>query len=274
MKKTKLMWLIIGVVFILSLINSYFYYTQTGNERLLLYLGDLLPVISALIGAISLFSTFKIFKEFEFPKYAWMLLFIGIALDFVAESTYAILELFNLADVKALNYTIADLFWCLAYIPLFIGLLVMIIGYRKSGFPMGKNMVYTLLTPLFLIITSLVFYLLLLPIIRDPETNVLAKFVYLYYPIGDLFTVVPAVILMYITSLFGKGKITKPWKYLAYGFILFTLADLIYSYLSWTEHYDNGNPIDIAWNLGYLFIGLAGLYQKELIESIKEGGLK
>jgi uncharacterized membrane protein YhhN len=76
---------------------------------------------------------------------------------------------------------------------------------------------------------------------------------------------------MYITSLFGKGIISKPWKYLAFGFICFTLADLIYSYLSWQEKYDIGNPIDIAWNMGYLLIGLSGLYQWELIDSINGG---
>ena len=33
--------------------------------------------------------------------------------------------------------------------------------------------------------------------------------------------------------------------------------------------FENGNLIDIAWNFGYLSIGIAALYQKELIESFK-----
>ena len=47
------------------------------------------------------------------------------------------------------------------------------------------------------------------------------------------------------------------------------IADLLYSYLSWEDQYGSGNLIDLAWNSGYLMIGLSGLYQKELIESVK-----
>jgi uncharacterized membrane protein YhhN len=75
---------------------------------------------------------------------------------------------------------------------------------------------------------------------------------------------------MYITNLFGGGTISRPWKYLAFGFILFTIADLLYSYLGWQDLYGNGNLIDLAWHAGYLFIGLAGLYQRELVDSLKK----
>jgi hypothetical protein len=81
--------------------------------------------------------------------------------------------------------------------------------------------------------------------------------------------VIPAAILFYITSLFG-GTITRPWKYLTIGFISFTVADLLFSYLSWQDAYGSGNLIDVAWHLGYLIIGLSALYQRELIESINE----
>jgi uncharacterized membrane protein YhhN len=72
---------------------------------------------------------------------------------------------------------------------------------------------------------------------------------------------------MSITSLFGKGMISRSWKYLSIGLILFTLADLAYSYLSWKDLYGDGNLIDLAWHAGYLIIGLAGLNQRELIKS-------
>ena len=80
---------------------------------------------------------------------------------------------------------------------------------------------------------------------------------------------IPAVLLMYITSLFGTGIISKPLRFLAIGFVCFTVADLLFSVLSWQDLYGNGNPIDLAWNFGYLSIGLAALYQKELIDSFK-----
>lgn len=165
--------------------------------------------------------------------------------------------------------TLADYIWCAAYVPLFAGLLVMFMGYKKSGFPLGNIKIYSILAPV--IMLSVVIYFLLVPIINDAETPTVQKIFYLFYPIGDLFIVVPTMILMYITSLFGKGVISRPWKYLAVGFAFFTVADLLYSYLSWEGKYQTGNIIDVAWNTGYLLIGLSGLYQVELIESI-EGG--
>jgi len=194
-------------------------------------------------------------------------------LNFFAETTYGALDIVFGVDVNEVYPTIADYIWCTAYIPLFAGLVIMFTGYRKTGFPMGNIKVYSILAPLMLVILSAVVYFLLIPIINDGETKPIEKVFYLFYPIGDLFIVIPTVILMYITSLFGKGIISRPWKYLAISFAFFTVADLLYSYLSWLDKYESGNIIDIAWNVGYLLIGLSGLYQIELIESI-EGGAK
>lgn len=247
--------------------------THWGGEKVQLYIGEITPVICSLISAVCLFFTFGKFKEFDAAKIAWMLIFIGILLDFFAESTYAMLEMVFLVDINEVFPTIADYIWCTAYLPLFAGLAVMFMGYKKSGFPMGNVKVYSILAPLILIILSVVIYFLLIPIINDTETQTIEKVFYLFYPVGDLFIVIPTAILMYITSLFGRGVISRPWKYLAIGFAFFTIADLLYSYLSWQGTYESGSVIDIAWNVGYLLIGLSGLYQIELIESI-EGGAK
>jgi hypothetical protein len=268
MKKTKKLWFFIGIV---AVFNIIIYLTKWGGDKTLLYVSDLLPVICSFVSSISLFLAFRAFKEWDLAKTAWLMIFTGITLSFLAESTYAALEIIFSVDVNAITPTIADYIWCAGYIPMFIGLIIMYVGYKKSGFLMGKTKLYTILSPIILILFSAVVYYLLIPIIKDTETKTITKFFYLFYPIGDLFLVLPTLVLMYITSLFGKGIISKPWKYLALGFICFTVADLIYSYLSWLDIYKSGNIIDVAWNVGYLLIGLSGLYQMELIESINGG---
>lgn len=263
MKKTKLLWIFGGI---LIFINIIFYLTGLGGETVLLWVSDLLPVVCALAASISLFIAFKGFKEYDFTKTAWAMIFIGITLSFIAESLYGILEIVFKTDMNEVFPTIADYFWCIGYIPLFIGLAMMFIGYKRSGFPMGNPRVYVLLIFAYLVLFAVVSYFLLIPILNDPETKGLQTFFYLFYPIADIFLVVPAAMLMYITSLFGKGSISRPWKYLAFGFLCFTFADLLYSYLSWQDKYGSGNMIDVAWHLGYLLIGLSGLYQRELVE--------
>lgn len=268
MKKTKLLWIFSGI---LIFINIILYLSRLGGDTTLLYVSDLLPAICSLVASISLFIAFKGFKEFDYTKFVWLLIFIGITLSFLAESIYGILEIVFKTDMNNTFPSIADYFWCLGYIPLITGLTLMFFRYMKSGFSMGNSKAYILILACFFILFISVSYFLLIPILNDPETDVLAKVFYLFYPIADIFLVVPAFLLMYITSLFGTGTISKPWKYLAYGFICFTIADLAYAYLSWEDNYGSGNFIDVAWHAGYLLIGLAGLYQKELVESIKGG---
>jgi hypothetical protein len=270
MKKIKHYWIFIGI---LVLFNLTLFITKWGGDKVLLYVSDLLPIFCSLIAVVYLFAAYKKFKAFDLAKFAWLLIFIGILMNFIAESTYAMLEIVFLVDVNNVFPSIADYIWVIAYLPLMVGMIMMLIGYSKSGLPLGQAKLFSIISPIVLILFSLVIYYLLLPIVIDTETETLAKIFYLYYPVGDLFIVIPAIILIYITSLFGKGTISIPWKYMAFGFICFTVADLLYSYLSWNDNYGIGNPIDIAWNAGYLFIGLSGLTQVELMKTI-EGGAK
>jgi hypothetical protein len=268
MKKTKKLWIFLGI---LIAVNLAIYLTHWGGDTLLLYVSDLLPVLCSLISAICLLYAVKMFREFDFTKIAWLMILIGIILFFFAETTYAALEIIYAVDMNTTYPTLADYIWCIGYIPVFIGFIMMFWGYHRSGFPMGKIKLYGILAPLLLILLSVVIYFLLIPITKDAETTNIAKLFYLFYPIGDLFLVIPAAILMYITNLFGKGIISIPWKLLAIGFILFTISDLLYSYLDWLGKYGSGNLIDLGWNIGYLLIGLSGLYQMEMMQSINGG---
>ena len=265
MRKIKTLWVFTGILLTL---NIFFYLTGFGGDAVMLYISDFLPIICALVSTICLFYAFKGFPDYDYTKISWLLIFTGIALSFIAESLYGFLEIGLSQDMNESFPSIADYFWCIGYIPLISGLLMMFFGYKKSGFPMGNTKVYAMLFLSYIVLFGVIAYFLLIPIINDPETTGIQTFFYLFYPIADIFLVVPAAILMYITSLFGKGSISKPWKYLALGFLCFAFADLLYSYLSWQNQYGSGNLIDVAWHLGYLLIGFSGLYQKKLVDTI------
>jgi hypothetical protein len=266
MKKPKNIWIII---FIIIIINVLMYLIKPGGEKVLQFTSDLLPVLCAFISVIYLTMAVRSFKEFDYTKIAWLLFLFGTILDFIAESIYGYMEIALHVDMNEYFPGIADYLWCLGYIPFFIGLVMIFIGYKKSGLPMGKTSRYIALSILAFLLLTVIIYFLLVPVIIDPETNLIAKVFYLYYPIADTLVVIPAAILIYITSLFGAAKITRPWKLLAFGFISFTIADLLYSYLGWQDLYGNGNLIDVAWHAGYLFIAMAGLYQYQLVKSLK-----
>lgn len=267
MKKTTLLWIITALIMLFNLVV---FLTNVGGETLLLYVSDLLPVLCAVIAIGFLFKAYRQFKEYDYAKISWLLTFIGIVLFSLGESLYAILEIGLGFDMNETFPSIADYVWCAGYLPLFVGMMLMFYGYKKGGLPMGNTKMYGFLSVIIAIIAFAVIIFLLIPVINDDETELIDKVFYLYYPIGDVFLVIPALILMYITSLFGRSAITIPWRLLALGYICFTVADLLYSYLSWQDLYGSGNPIDLAWNFGYLSIALAGLYQMELMKSFNE----
>jgi hypothetical protein len=268
MKKSKLLWYFTGFLFTINILE---YFTKLGGEKVLLIFSDSLPIVCAAVSVICLYSAFKGFKTFDFAKKAWMCILIGISLNLVAETIYSTLEIFFGYDMNQMFPSVADIFWWSAYVAIFWGLLMMFLGYRRSGFPMGNTKLYFVLAALYIFLFTTVTYFLLLPILNDEETSWLTKFASMFYPLADSLVVIPAIILMYIISLFGKGIISRPWKYLAIGFMFFTGSDLVYSYLSWQDTYGSGNLIDLGWNLGYLLIGIAALYQRELVDSLKGG---
>jgi hypothetical protein len=255
---------------ILLIVNIIAYTTRLGGDTVLRYFSDGLPVVCALISSLCLLGAYREFEQFDFAKRVWLLLLAGMIMFFIAESLYAILEIAFKADMNEQFPSIADIFWCAGYIPLFTGLILMIAGYKKSGFPMGNRRQYVLLSVVSFSLAAAVTALILVPVIKDTETTTLDKAFYIFYPAADILLVIPSIIIIYITSLFGKGVISRPWKYVALGFVSFTVADLLYSYLGWQDLYGNGNLIDLAWHLGYLLLALAGLCQKELIQSLNK----
>jgi hypothetical protein len=260
-------------VFILILViaNIVYYLGQWGGDTVLQYVSDSLPVICSFIGIVCLFRAYKGFQQRDFAKISWLLILVGVVFFFIAETIYGYLEVVKKEDMNEYFPSIADYFWCAGYVPMLAGLIMMFTGYKKSGLPIGNPKLYLGLSiGIFILALALIYYLLV-PIVNDAETNLLSKIFYLFYPIADLLLVIPAALLMYITSLFGAGTISRPWKFLAFGYFLITIADLLYAYLGWQDLYGNGNLIDVMWHAGYLVIGLAGLYQRELIESIHKG---
>jgi diguanylate cyclase len=265
MKKPNSLWIITAAIIV---INFIVYLFKPGGDIFLRYVSDLLPVLCSFITIICLLLAIKGFRKFDYTKLSWISILIGIILFFLAESAYAILEIYAKRDMGKNFPSYADFFWCAAYIPFFIGLTMMFIGYKKSGLPMGQPALYLAVGFTIFLIALIVVFFLLIPVITDPETSQIDKVFYLFYPIADLLIVLPAAILIYITSLFGSAVITKPWKFLTLGFILFTISDLLYSYLDWMGLYGNGNLIDLGWNAGYLLVGIAGLYQYQMVKSL------
>ncbi|MFA5116469.1 MAG: hypothetical protein WC486_04220 [Candidatus Omnitrophota bacterium] len=266
MAKPKIIWLFTGIIILL---NIYVVCFKPGGHSLFPLLADIFPILSSFIAAYCLYGAFHSLRTFDKAKFAWLMIYLGVLLFFAAECIFAYGESVLNIDMDKAFPTIADFVWMAAYIPLIIGSATIIYWYNKSGFISGNLRIYAWSNLPFFAVSGVLFAVILVPIAIDAQTKTMAKFTYLYYPIVDLALLIGAGLLMYITSLFGHGRIIKSWRCLSGGFIVMTLADLLYSYLNWSGRYELGNFIDIGWPLSYLLIAAAAAYQQELVRSFE-----
>ena len=249
-------------------LNAVVYLVQPGGEGVLTVVSDFLPVACAAAACIMLAGATRAFTVFDQTKAAWLLLCLGIGLFFLGETSYAVQEVFLGLDMDELYPSISDLFWGLGYLPLLAGLLVLMIGYLKAGFPMGSFLKYLLAGLAVLALGVFLIVTLFAPILADETLSGMLGFIYLFYPLADLVLLIPALLLILVTANLGRGMLARPWLFVAAGFVLMGIADIAYSSLDWQGLYGPGHPIDIAWNASYLLIGLAGLTQARLVRSL------
>jgi hypothetical protein len=227
-------------------------------------LNDLLPVACVLLAAVGLAAAASGFSRAEPAGKAWRLLLAGVLLFALGEMTYGILEVGLGVDVENAFPTLADLFWMAGYPPAILGLMILLREYRRGGLPLPRRTLLAGLGIGCLAIGAAIVTFVFLPILADEETGSLAKAAYLFYPIGDLFLIVPSLLLASITSLYGGGRVSLPWRAIAAGFLFMSLADIGYSLVSWAGLYSGGGVLDIAWNFGYLALAMGGFSQRDL----------
>ncbi len=249
-------------------LNALVYFFQPGGEGVLTIVSDFLPVVCAAAAFVLLASTLRALAVLDQTKVSWFLLFIGIGLFLLGELLYAVQEVFLGLDMDELFPSIADGAWSLGYLPLLAGLLLLLIGYVRAGFPMGSFWKYLVAGLALLALGAFLIVTLFSPILADEEITGLVGFFYLFYPLADLILLVPALILVMVTATLGRGILARPWLFVAAGFVMLGVADIAYSYLDWQGLYGPGHVIDIAWNAGYCLIGLAGRFQARLVRSL------
>ena len=260
MKETTAMWL---VAISLMVINFIFYYFKIGGEDTLTVAGDIFPVVCSLFAAGALFRVTFFLKTWDLTKTAWLLLAFGLFCWFLGECSFAVTELV-LGRTPAVP-SLADGFWLCGVFPIIAALVLLIYGYQRTGFLIGHTVKYVFVIIGVSVLEIALIAKVCMPILYAP-LSVLEKVFTLVYPVLDMVMLMLVFFLVLITSVLGKGLLSKPWKFLVIGFAFNAVADILYSYYNWLGAYSTGSYIDLMWNIGYLFIALSAFYQKELME--------
>ena len=260
----------------LVVIDAILYVFTEAHEIANFYsiVSNILDALCAITAALGLFVAFRVLKKWDIIKSSWMLLFVGLGLYAVAKVVCASLAIVFHVSSSEVFPTAVDYVWASGYVPLCAGIAILYYSYKKSGFAQGSKKFYFVSSTSLLAFAAVLVYFLFIPILKDPRISLEAKALYIFYPLADIFLIANALSLVYITRFFGAGLVSRPWKCIAFGFMFITAADVAYSYFNWVGQYAAGNVIDMGRNTGYLLVGLAGFYQKELIDSIKRGEKK
>lgn len=230
-------------------------------------LSDLLPAVAGLVTIAAMLAVTARLREWDSAKVAWTCFAAGIGVSTFAEWGWFVAEVILGWNMDELYPSFLDALWIASYGPLVAGLYVTLRGLKRLGIDFGRAVFYLAMGVIFATVVAGVAHFLLLPIWLDPEATGLYKLISLAYPLLDLFLLLPALVLAYACALMGTGAYARPWRFIVVGFVLWTVSDIAYAYLDWIDVYRSGHITDLGWNLGYLFLALGAIAQRDLLES-------
>lgn len=201
--------------------------------------------------------------EAETPaRTAWLLLSAGIVAICLGQAVFVTYQFF--LDTEMPYPSLADVFFMLSY-PLVIGgLMLFLRAYKESGFPIGPPSERVWLGTAVALLCAVGGYPILKPLVVNPgqprETllNVL-------YPILDCIVLILAVLLIRISLHFRGGTVWRVWALLLGGFVCLCAGDTLFSYFLQFDWLELSDLVDVLLLLGYGFIALGVVYQRELV---------
>jgi len=147
--------------------------------------------------------------------------------------------------------SIADVFWLVGYPLVLAGMVSFLLHFRFAI--TGKSLMMAV--GVSTVVTGLVAVFLIIPV-TSISSDLVSNAVGIAYPIMD-------IVLLYATIvgilLFRRGRLAHGWYWLAVGVILYSFADILFSYLTATGAYYDGHPLELLYFCGDICAGL-GLY--------------
>jgi hypothetical protein len=172
--------------------------------------------------------------------------FLAVFLWFLGELTWAAYEI--ILGVEVPYPSIADIFYLAGYIPAFVSIIGFMLVFRKLV-TLGKKIASALVGLLILGLTAV---FVLEPLLMS-SSSVLVKSFDLAYPVLDAVLIV--LVMMRLIAFTGTS-IGKPWTWIFYGLLVYSIADILFSLGTLVGWYYSGHPVELLWLYGYLALAL------------------
>jgi len=172
--------------------------------------------------------------------------FLVILLWFLGECTWTVYAV--ILGVQVPYPSIADVFYLAGYIPAFLSILGFMRIFQRLVTPLKK--IVSALVGLLILGVTAVFLLTPLSVSSSP---VFVKAFDLAYPLMD------AVLMALVTTrliAFTGTSLGRPWTWIFCGLLLYSFADIMFSWGTLAGWYYSGHPIELLWLYGYLAFAL------------------
>jgi hypothetical protein len=185
--------------------------------------------------------------------------FLAVFLWFLGEFTWTVYEL--ILGVEIPYPSIADIFYLAGYVPVFVSIIGFMRIFRRLITPV-KTIVSGLVGILILGLTAV----FLLEPLSVSLSGALVKSFDLAYPVLDAILM---VLVMMRLIAFAGTSIGRPWMWIFHGLLVYSIADILFSWGTLTGWYYSGHPVELLWLYGYLALALGFNWQRKELSTQK-----
>jgi len=237
----------LGLVFVYALQRSFpdFIYTFSNVVP---------PFIAGAAVLSSFFALRKYWESFGSRlSEIWLSFAAGMILWFLGELGWALYTM--VLGIEIPYPSIADVFWLVGYVPLFIALLL----YIQLFQPAISSRMFFGAAAIVAGATAATFLTLMMPVLAGAsEQDFITLSISFAYPALDLALFLEAIIgLLVFTFTRMKSRVGRAWHFINSAILLNAVADMSFSYFTLEGTYYNGHPQELLFHFGYLLFALA-----------------
>jgi len=185
----------------------------------------------------------------------WLLLGAGVAANVVARVAWSAIDAAS-GPAAMRAPSIADVFHLGMYVLLAFGLTRTAISFGRVARirrPMTVGIIATA------VVAVGVFFAVAYPVVADPGTPLALKVLGVVYPMAAVILLAgPAAFIVLAAPSIGPFRVTRQWWMLGSGLLIMATSDVAATWLERSGAYFAGHPVDFAWMVGLLLVGLAG----------------
>jgi hypothetical protein len=215
-----------------------------------------------LLGSIFAWRCARGYEAGSATRRAWLLMSAWLGCWFLGQSVLASYE--NLLHVTPPTPSVGDVFFTAGYVFVILALFGFVNAYRASGFAVGSARELAAIAIGACAVFGVVGYLELVSVAIG-ATPLGERLVTVGYPVLDLVTLIPAIVLFRITVAFRGGQVWRVWAALLAGILFAMGGDVVFSDLTLTHVEAIGPVADLLFILGYSFCGYGMRLQYELV---------